>query len=912
MNTITIIFCKMGDFMRRIDEVYKILNELCARDYKKSGNVTGFSAADISKILNIQRTNASSDLNRLCRENKAEKMYGKPVLYKVKDIKMETLNDFRVQDDVFGDVIGYNLSLKNAVQQAKAAIIYPPNGLHTLILGETGTGKSMFAETMYKYAKEIGKIRPNSPFVTFNCSDYANNPQLLMSQIFGVKKGAYTGANADRLGLVEKANEGILFLDEVHRLPAEGQEMLFYLIDKGIYRRLGESDETHKANVLIVCATTENVESILLKTFTRRIPMIIRLPALKDRSIEERFELIRNFFMAEANCIKSDIMITSNALKALILYNCSNNIGQLKSDIKLCCSKAFLENMMKRDKNICIHSQDLPQYVLSGLFKYKERRDEVDRFIDRDFIKFCLDESNVRDDEDLKISDFYEALEEKRRILESKGISETDIKLIMSLDIDTYFKKYILNIDKENLEELYKVVDKEIVGLVNEFLCTAGRELQVQFNSKILYGLSMHIASSIERILKGKKIENHQLEDIKRLYSLEFEIAQKLKIKLEEKFHIIVPEDETGFITMFLCMDRESAEKDEGIEVIVAMHGESAATSIADVANRLLGENYAIGYNMPLDQKPETALENLIEIINGIHKCKGVLLLVDMGSLVLFGDMIFERTGVPVKTIEMVSTPIVLEATRKALLKASLEEVYDYCVNMSPHVGRIYRESLNVNSNLKKNVIITACVTGEGTALKLKSILEKNLGSMNNDLDILNIDTLNNNKFNKNISNIKLEKNILAVVSAVRPEDKSLLYISTSDIFDKEKLLTFISNLDIIKTIYNMKEVIAENVNIDSKRFIESFRSFYVTLLHNGIEINSTVLVGLILHIACAIERIINGEYLEYRENNKRIVSENPEKYRFIKKSLQPVEDAFNITVSENEYSNIIKIVYSL
>lgn len=91
----------------------------------------------------------------------------------------------------------------------------------------------MFAETMYKYAKEIGKLKANAPFVAFNCADYANNPQLLMSHIFGVKKGTYTGAIMDRIGLVEKANEGILFLDEVHRLPAEGQEMLFYLIDKG-------------------------------------------------------------------------------------------------------------------------------------------------------------------------------------------------------------------------------------------------------------------------------------------------------------------------------------------------------------------------------------------------------------------------------------------------------------------------------------------------------------------------------------------------------------------------------------------------------------------------------------------------------------------------------------------------------
>jgi len=66
----------------------------------------------------------------------------------------------------------------------------------------------------------------------------------------------------------------------------------------------------------------------------------------------------------------------------------------------------------------------------------------------------------------------------------------------------------------------------------------------------------------------------------------------------------------------------------------------------------------------------------------------GVLLLVDMGSLVLFGDMICERSGIPVKTVEMVSTPMVLEAARRAMHRASLEEVYYSVINLSPYVGK--------------------------------------------------------------------------------------------------------------------------------------------------------------------------------------------------------------------------------
>lgn len=899
--------------MRRIDKIYKVLMNLCSKEYRDHSSINGVSAMEISLIMNIQRTNVSSDLNKLYRDGKIERISGKPVLYKVKDeeIEIEAVNE-KVIKDAFDSIIGTNFSLKNASQQARAAIIYPPNGLHTLLFGETGTGKSMFAEVMYKYAKEIGKIKANAPFISFNCADYANNSQLLVSHIFGVKKGAYTGAIRDTIGLVEKANEGILFLDEVHRLPSEGQEMLFSIIDKGVYRKLGDAEAENKVRILIICATTENVESALLKTFTRRIPMLIRLPALKDRSIEERYEIIKSFLKTEVGCIKQSISITSNALKAFLLYNCSNNIGQLKSDIKLSCSKAFLENMMEREKNICIHSQYLPQYVLSGLFKYKEKRNEVDKFVNQDVIKFSLDENSSREEENIKIIDFYGALEEKRKLLESNGINEKDIKLIMSLDIDTYFKKYILNIGKDNLEELYKVVDKKIVDLVSEFLTKASEKLLTAFDSKILYGLSMHVASTVERISNGKEIKNHQLEDIKKMHRREYEIAYDLKSMVEKVFSINIPEDEAGFITMFLCIDKDDYENEGSVGIIVAMHGEYTASSMADVANRLLGEKYAIGYNMPLDQKPETALEKLTEIVKEINNSRGVLLLVDMGSLVLFGDIIYERTKIPVRTIEMVSTPIVLEATRKAILKASLEEIYDWCINLNPHIVKSYTESFDINSTLKKKVIITACITGQGTAIKLKPIVEKKLEVTSNDIDILNIDIVNKKKFNHNIQKIKDEKDILAIVSAVKPDDESLLYISTSDIFDKNKIALLKSRLNLIEEIYDMREVIKENMNIDSYKYIECFRSFYMRLLNNQVEFNRSALIGLILHIACVIERTLSGEKIAYRKYNEKLIDENKDKYNFIREILKPIEEAFNISISVKEYLIILETIYFL
>jgi len=900
--------------VKRIDKVYSCLKKICDRQFAERGEVIGVSATEIAHALGIQRTNASSDLNVLFREGKVEKLEGKPVLYKIAKMDLTSADKSTAEKDAFEEIIGVDLSLKNAVQQAKAAIIYPPSGLHTLLYGETGTGKSMFAEVMYNFAKDVGRIKNNAPFVVFNCADYANNPQLLVAHLFGVKKGAYTGADRDRAGLVEKADGGILFLDEVHRLPPEGQEMLFYLMDKGIYRRLGESESQHKANVLIICATTESIESVLLRTFLRRIPMVIKLPSLAERTLEERYELVKSCFKKEAAVVKTDISITSNALKALMLYECPGNIGQLKSDIKLSIAKAYLGYMMKRDEKLCVHTEDLPDYVRRGLFKYREAKEKIDGFITGDIISFSAVPLSPVIQHDQKIFNFYEALEEKRRALQQKGLSESDIKLIMSIDIETYLKKYVLNLPENNLQELYKVVDRKIVHLVSDFLEYAAKKLGRSFGEKTLCGLSMHVSSSIERIRSGKDIVNNQLENIKRVYANEFDVARFLRERIQEQFKIKVPEDEVGFVAMFLCLEEKMAEEDERVGIVVAMHGEAAATSIADVSNRLLGEDCVLGYNMPLDQKPEEALENLTEIVKMANRGGGVLLLVDMGSLVLFGDMICERSGIPVKTVEMVSTPMVLEAARRAMHRASLEEVYYSVINLSPYVGRIYRDSINFDG--KKNVIITACITGEGTAVKLKSLLEKNLELVGKNVEIIPLEIESKREFRRKLLNIKEDKTVLAVVSAVDPEDDSILYISTSEIFGGSKIRLLKKKVDAIwqtDVIDNMEEIVRENINIDPKKYISVFRKIYLTLVEKGINLTQDTIIGLLLHLACVIERLTQGKSLIHKKNTHEYINSYPAEYRIIEEVLNSaVEREYNLKIPEQEIVYIMRMIYSL
>ncbi|WP_244287701.1 sigma 54-interacting transcriptional regulator [Lacrimispora celerecrescens] len=151
-----------------------------------------------------------------------------PALKSSQDETLDIDNKQEFQDDIFDKIIGSDGSLKNQISKAKAAVMYPPKGLHTLLYGPSGVGKSFLAELMHDFAVKTDNFQKEAPYFEFNCADYADNPQLLLAQLFGYTKGAFTGATDHKKGIVELCDGGILFLDEVHRLPAEGQEILFY------------------------------------------------------------------------------------------------------------------------------------------------------------------------------------------------------------------------------------------------------------------------------------------------------------------------------------------------------------------------------------------------------------------------------------------------------------------------------------------------------------------------------------------------------------------------------------------------------------------------------------------------------------------------------------------------------------
>ena len=204
-----------------------------------------------------------------------------------------------------------------------------PTESTVVILGETGTGKELVARAIHG-----GSRRANKPFVAVNCG--ALPESLIESELFGHKKGSFTGADTNRTGLFEVANGGTLFLDEIGELPKGVQAKLLRFLESGEVRKVGDNEAT-VCDVRVVCATHRHLETMVQAEefredlWFRMNTFEIHLPPLKERK-EDLPELILTLaqrFRSDLTLTDASELFTPEAYRALLQYDYPGNVRQL-------------------------------------------------------------------------------------------------------------------------------------------------------------------------------------------------------------------------------------------------------------------------------------------------------------------------------------------------------------------------------------------------------------------------------------------------------------------------------------------------------------------------------------------------------------------------------------------------------
>lgn len=879
--------------------------------------------------LKISRNLVSQYLNEFVLEKKVIKTMTRPVFFYAKKVledkyhcvlekevyeSIEDLNmnlkDSKPARD-FEKLIGYNDSLRHGVEQCKAAMSYPPNGLPILINGPTGTGKSMIASLMYEYAVNMGIVKEDKKFVTMNCSEYANNPELLSANLFGSVKGAYTGADKDNLGLLNIAKDGILFLDEVHCLKAECQEKLFLFMDKGIYHMMGDNETWYESKVRIIFATTEKPEDSLLRTLLRRIPIIVKIPSLEERGLIEKKQLVYHLFYDESKQIDRTIYISNLVYQTLMNTLYPGNIGGIKNVIKAACANAFLNHGDRDNKTLNIHMYDLGDDIIhQSPIMYVKSQESKDSLL----IEITNIQGKVNYRSQLIV--LYKTILERFGEVKDNTISYSAFIQDCGVLVDNYNDHIMFNQQTLNtpaLEFTRKIVDKIFSIVINRYGMKISNN-DIMAYSKYLYEYT-RASGEVRLWMHEHAVEVEELLSLgEQRMSREFYIAQEIIENIDVNLDIDL--DRMAQLTLMLNLRIYNRDFESSDTVgIILSHGYSTASSIADAANKLLGQYIFDALDMQLDMSVDKVVEQLTDYLKRRSGYQELVLMVDMGSLEEIYKGISHVATCNIGIINNITTKLALEVGEGIRSKRDVAEILE---TASQHNHYTYRY---INNRKRKNVILSVCATGLGAAEKIMGLLKNSL-PYDIPVEIVSYDykALSENGLKDAIFS---RYQVMAIIGTLNPRVDEMPFIAIEELvmndnidilrslfsqfLDEEGLHKF--NANIVKN-FSLDNILNHLTILNAQKVLEDVE-YVVVELEKRIQrkLSAVVKVGLYVHLSCLIERLITHSEIGVYEDIEEFEEKHGDFIKIMVKCFEIIQKRYSVEIPSTEVAYIYNYI---
>lgn len=822
--------------------------------------LSGFTTQDCERFTSASRSVISLYLNQLCDEGYLRKETTRPVRFWLTD-KHLTLNNDN-SSTVFSSLIGSTGSLKTAVELCLAAVNYPDGGLPVLITGESGVGKSYLAQLLHQYACETSVIAPEGKLIELNCADYANNPELLSGALFGYVKGAFTGADRNKTGLLDEADGGFLFLDEVHRLSAENQEKLFLFMDKGYFYRLGDNHQPCKARVRCLFATTENTENVLLTTFRRRIPVTVMLPCWESRPFVEQLALISRFFSHEAKRFRQDIHVDNALIHQLIATPVRGNIGELKNHIKVLCASAWAR---RNNHGIVIDSP-------------AARHSEPDR------VTFSADGNDV---------------------LVNLLHGGQDDSLLENFCRTANVPLFIRKLEEQPPQRYYQGAMWQLA-----------RETLLEFSELTGISVGPVMEKAVFHSLQWALRESAPAQRVKYLNEVTAWapirarlLAQECIALFEKRFS---GEQITLLEPLFTAIFCHQVEPEPLIQGIIVAHGSSTASSIAGTANKLLGGFYLKAFDMPLSVNTKGIIARLKEWITRLEGQTGMIILVDMGSLQDIYSAIKLHIQGDLLVMNNVSTAMALDIAGKIQHKLAMKEIVDGIKGAWEIEARYY------SGIIQGNKIIISCISGEGVARQLQEIARRFISDEAIDIVTMEYDDLKWKLMKADsalygtrllITTTDIETGYLPQVTTRRligekPDVLWKNYFSQiMPIQDLERMVDEIVILFTLEGVASHLSFLNPHVIIDEVEHVVKF--FELTY---GIHFESYLRINMFMHLAAMIERLLTHDGLAHRDDFE-LTAEQQEFMALVPEAFRTLINKYRIVMTTTEALMIYELM---
>ena len=874
------------------------------QEHTQNGQFSRLSVAELSSQLSLPKSRVTQVLQQLLKAGTIIRAGQKPVLFLDRAV-LEEKQGSPIEGDAirnldqwlaaqtdqaqdFDKLIGHDGSLSSLVEQCKATVAYPPNGLPLILTGETGTGKSMIAGLAYEYARNHDLVKSESRFVAVNCSEYANNPELLTANLFGYVKGAFTGADQDTPGLLELADGGVLFLDEVHNLKGECQEKLFHFMDQSVYHRMGDNKTWYTSSVRLIFATTEDPEKVLLKTLQRRIPMKLAVPNLAARGNYEKLQIILSMFAREEERLKVRIRLSSSVIQLLLSYPFPENIGGLKSTIQSSCVNALFQT--DEEKVMRIGLKDIPDSVIqySALETLMKPRELSWHSIDE--LRHELE--NVRTP-----FSFFESV---LKTLETTKDFEADFRGVQKTVLH-HFNRSPHKAALTPFETAFLAIVREKCSQYHLGFPEKDRQLYETAFVELLSvprGIGLLLQS---RAVQMEDVMNRLRTEAFKYFSLVSDIRQETQERLETDLNPL----QCLIMTALAAMAGRSHPAPRRMGVILA-HGESSASSMAMCVNQWLETHVFDAIDMPLFVSQEEISRQLNEWLRKMEGIEELFLLVDLGSL----EQIYRNLNirnVNIGIINSLSLKLALTVGQDIRNQTPMEKVFERAKALSSIEYHIER------NREKPRMIICSCASGLGVAEKLRGVI---MDSLPED-SAIRVMTYDYNTLQQEgmASPVFEENQVISIVGTLKPEEITVPFVALEDLILQENTSRFDDSLrpymeaeemrvfkkNIVKN-FSLSNIMNSLTILNPAKLLEHVADA-IDRLQNRLDVSlgNNTCFGLYVHVSCLIERLVMNRGIEVYGNAEVFQREQKDFIQAVDDSFADVQKFYGIRIPVEE-----------
>lgn len=873
--------------------------------------LTQTTAYEVSKELNISRALASQYLNELTKEGAVIKINSRPAYFldrktleeahgvslsfnsylSISELKQALAKGNKGKHD-FEKLIGSSSGLSYEVEQCKAAVKYPPRGLPILITGQNGTGKGFLASLTFEYAQNNGILTSKSTFQRFCCSEYEDAQQAL-DALFGLEGSADPHESQ---GALRRADGGILYLSDVQFLGREAQDKLAQLLDTGGYNTADQTEAMRESSARLILSSCEEPETHLSKRLLRRLPVVIHMPALSDRPVEEREQLILRFFCQESERMKKEIFISNRVFDTLLQYEFPANIEQLKNCIQSSCANALVQQEAQQDE-LLIYLYHLPEYLMVTARVDGRYSDEQRSMMNvRSFGKDTIAQT---------VGQYYDSiLSEYDAYCSNHCDQDTLLRKLTQIfnDYSDYlvFSKRFANAKIDAIERVMETVfgvmsDKYYLQLPGHFNYVFSRCLYLQ--------MRLNAPDQDERVAGCLNL-------LLRLFPKEALLAEEISRMIEQSLDVSI----NGFSQLLLVLGLRQYSQDvrmDAIRGIIICHGYSTASSIADVVNRLTGSRVFEAIDMPIDISVQEIAVRFKKYVNYVPGPKDVILLVDMGSLEDMNILLSGQTDLNLGIINNVSTRLALDVGCKIQNHTPMREILE--IACSGHVST-YKL---MERQKKKAAVLFVSEAGVSVARKMAELFYNSLPRQI-EVEFLGYDYLSL-KHAEELAELKGKYDILFVSGTANPELKDVVFIPMEDIISfreierinrmlslymqeddlqafHQRLLKNFSLQNVVQnlTILNADKVL-DLVNIGLDQMQKMMRR----------KFSAQTIIGLNIHISCLIERLVTKTPIETYTDQAAFEQEQKEFIEMVRKAFREVSTHYKVEFPISEIAYI-------